>query len=156
LILLANHCGCNCIESIHVLEKAIVLLKWGVEISCEDTHGNTVLHTILERSRAKPITLIKERNRVRKEPGELLKVFIAAGADVYALNKAGFSASKMLGSVGERKNGHKHSNFVDLIRRRLWNKPCEYMGNTLGRVRPPNFLSRNIIESGMRRSGKKG
>lgn len=84
-----------------VLEKAILLLNWGVDISCCDRLGNTVLHRILDNRCLRA----EGRHGIRpyKEPGELLKVFIAAGADVYALNNAGRSASRTAANYGREE-----------------------------------------------------
>lgn len=99
LIYLAGISEYLCMDITHVLEKAIILLKWGVEISCQDSEGNTVLHRVLCCFRKYRMY----NRRPEKEPGELLKVFIAAGADVYALNKAGCSASRTARNFGREK-----------------------------------------------------
>jgi hypothetical protein len=99
LLELANYSGYGYTDSFHILEKVIILLKWGVGISCRDSEGNTVLHKVLSSYRRNPLN----HSRSRKEPGELLKVFIAAGADVYALNKSGHSASRISREYGREE-----------------------------------------------------
>ena len=42
-------------------------------------------------------------SRSKNEPGELLKVFIAAGADIYALNNRGYSASRIAMKYGRKR-----------------------------------------------------
>jgi len=92
MLFLASISGYDTSDVVMVLEKAILLLHWGVEISCHDYLGNTVLRRILDNQRHR----YEGRHGIRpyKEPGELLKVFIAAGADVYALNSASRSPSR--------------------------------------------------------------
>ncbi|KAF4637156.1 hypothetical protein G7Y89_g909 [Cudoniella acicularis] len=99
LLKLADYSGYGYCESFHVLEKAIILLKWGAEISCKDSEGSTVLHKVLRSYRRRPAN----RSRSEKEPVELLEVFIAAGADVYALNKSGYSASRTAREYGREE-----------------------------------------------------
>jgi hypothetical protein len=104
LLALAGYSGYHYGCSLHVLEKAIVLLKWGLEISSLDSLGNTVLHRVLCCTR---IATGRRGLRPYEEPGELLKVFIAAGADVYALNNAGCSASRTARNYGREKEWSK-------------------------------------------------
>jgi hypothetical protein len=101
MLFLASISGYDTSDVVTVLEKAILLLHWGVEISCHDCLGNTVLHRILDNRRHS----YGGRHGIRpyKEPGELLKVFIAAGADVYALNSAGRSASRTARNYGREE-----------------------------------------------------
>jgi hypothetical protein len=58
--------------------------------------------------------------RAHREPGELLKVFIAAGADVYALNSAGRSPSRVARNCGRKKEWFKALEFCGLDAREVW------------------------------------
>lgn len=72
-----------------MIDKAILLLKRGADISCRGYNGDTVLHTLLKCSRhheKSSITDLRAFNLSLKEPKELLIVFITAGANVYATN----------------------------------------------------------------------
>jgi len=110
LILLAVDCGYWFGQTIHIVEKAILLLKWRVDISCRLPDGDTVLHTILkcdrfhERLPRKQRRLDADRCRLsRTEPRELLIAFITAGADVYARNEAGHTPSITARACGREK-----------------------------------------------------
>lgn len=100
LIILASSPGYTFWDYFHILEKAIILIRWGVDVSCTDVNGNTVLHRILCCRRS-----YYDHHGLRPflEPGELLKVFIAAGADIYALNNTGRSASRIARNFGREK-----------------------------------------------------
>jgi hypothetical protein len=102
LLFLASISDYGTYDVMMVLEKAILLLNWGLDISCHDCLGNTVLHRVLDYRRRIP-TYEGQGIRPYKEPGELLKVFIAAGADVYALNSAGRSASRNARNYGREE-----------------------------------------------------
>jgi hypothetical protein len=99
LIYLADAVGYWDEFTFHVLEKAVVLLRWGnFDTTCVDSHGSTVLHVIL---RCKRLDMgVIAGLRPCKEPRELLKWFIAAGADVYALSSDGRSASRVARNYG--------------------------------------------------------
>lgn len=99
MIVLASYCGYGYGATYQILEKAIILLKWGVEVSCKDSEGDTVLHKALNSDRERPMY----HSRSKNEPGELLKVFIAAGADIYALNNRGYSASRTARKYGRKR-----------------------------------------------------
>ena len=104
LLLLAIGCGLYFDSSLHIVDKAILLLNRKANISRRNYHGNTVLHTILSCRRLheelsyKKAKANRSRSRwrlSRKQPLDLLIVFITAGADVYALNKRGKTPSKL-------------------------------------------------------------
>ncbi len=126
LMILASQCGYRLGNTFQTLEKAIILLKWGVKISCRDLDGNTVLHRVLccDRRYTKFHGL-----RPFLEPGELLKVFIAAGADIYALNNAGRSASRTARNFGREKEWSEALRFCGL-------DPEEVMAQTMPKYKP--------------------
>lgn len=104
LLLLARLCGLYHRLAFHVIDKSILLLNRKANISCRDCGGNTVLHVILSCPRlheglsykkAKASRLRSRWILSRKQPLDLLIVFITAGADVYALNKYGETPSKV-------------------------------------------------------------
>jgi hypothetical protein len=93
LHLLAEHCGYGLhVELIDIVEKAILLLKHGADISKLDCDGCTVLHTILGCIRRHQISSTRRgrnsRRRIQSlhEPKEFLIASITAGANVYAIN----------------------------------------------------------------------
>jgi hypothetical protein len=100
LSLLAENCGYGpYLESIDIVEKAILLLKHGADISRPNFGGCTVLHTILGCDRRHEFSSARRgcgsRQRVRSfyEPREFLIVSITAGANVYAIDDEGLTPS---------------------------------------------------------------
>ncbi|KUJ18790.1 uncharacterized protein LY89DRAFT_717327 [Mollisia scopiformis] len=126
LMILASESGYRATDILHILEKAIILLKWGVEISCRDLNGNTVLHRVLCCHRRYTIC---HGLRPFLEPGELLKIFIAAGADIYALNNAGRSASRTARNFGREKEWSEALQFCGF-------DPEEVMAQTMPKYKP--------------------
>ncbi|KAF4629078.1 hypothetical protein G7Y89_g9078 [Cudoniella acicularis] len=102
LMLLADHCGYFDGSDIHIVDKAILLMKWKADISSSYCNGDTVLHRVLKCPRHSD-RLSKARCRENGSlwqwrlsftaPKDLLITFIAAGADVYAENGAGETPS---------------------------------------------------------------
>jgi hypothetical protein len=103
-------------EAIDIVEKAILLLQRGADISCRDNDGDTVLHTLLACDRYHErisesealkrnfmgLTLKSWRLSIT-EPLELLKAFITAGADVYATNDKGETPSLFAWDYGREE-----------------------------------------------------
>jgi hypothetical protein len=95
LAVLARDCGLACGASFNILDKTILLLSRGANVSCRDSFGNTVLHLVISSDRLpKP----KGRGATRwlvslTQPFNLLVLFMTAGADVYATNDAGETPS---------------------------------------------------------------
>jgi hypothetical protein len=100
LSLLAENCGYGPYwESIDIVEKAILLLKHGADISRPNFDGCTVLHTILGCDRRHEFSSARRgcgsRQRIRSlhEPREFLIASIAAGANVHAIDANGLTPS---------------------------------------------------------------
>jgi hypothetical protein len=100
LCLLAEHCGYGLnLESVDIVQNAILLLKHGADISTPDFDGCTVLHTILGCVRRHRISSTRRgygfRQRIRSfhEPREFLIASITAGANVYAIDDDGLTPS---------------------------------------------------------------
>lgn len=126
LLVLASNSGYSDSDYVHILEKAIVLLKWGMDVSCRDVNGNTVLHRFLSCNRR---YWAKLGLRPFLEPRQLLKVLIAAGADIYALNNAGRSASRTARNFGRETEWFEALEFCGI-------NPKEVVAQTLSRHKP--------------------
>lgn len=109
LMLLASDCGYFFGQAIDVVEKAILLVERKADISCRDSFGNTVLHTVLKSKRYFETTSKKTAEKMFwqyhwtqsiRAPKELLMVFISAGADVYASNDLDETASMVASAYG--------------------------------------------------------
>lgn len=102
LALLAKHCGLRWTESFNILDKTVLLLSRGANVSCRDSFGNTVLHLVISSGRLpKP----RRRGTTRwfvslTQPFNLLVLFMTAGADVYATNDAGETPSMVAMQYG--------------------------------------------------------
>jgi len=102
LHLLAEQCGYGLnFESVDIVEKAILLLKHGANISYPDYEGS-VLHTTIgcvryhqygSKRQARSVDRTGRWARSFHEPKEFLMACIAAGADVYAINHEGLTPS---------------------------------------------------------------
>jgi hypothetical protein len=104
LLSVAFDCGLCLSNTLHVVDKAILLLNRKADVLCCDDSGDTVLHIILngkrlheEKSykRAKAYGMRSRWLLSRKQPLDLLMVFITAGADVYAVNTYGKTPSRV-------------------------------------------------------------
>ncbi|OBT39664.1 hypothetical protein VE00_10671 [Pseudogymnoascus sp. WSF 3629] len=103
-----------------MLEKAILLIKRGANIGMHDHHGDTALHILLksdirlqtdmERSDGWDMSTY---HQLRFELQEILKVFIAAGADIYTPNAYGETPTILASENGLTK---------------IWIKALEYCG----------------------------
>jgi hypothetical protein len=100
LHLLAEQCGYGLLlESIDIVQKAILMLKLGADISRLDFDGCTILHTVLGCVRRHQISSTRRgrdfRQRIRSlhEPKEFLIASITAGANVYAIDARGLTPS---------------------------------------------------------------
>jgi ankyrin repeat protein len=113
LHLLAEQCGYgHNFESVDIVEKAILLLKRGANISYPDFDGSTVLHTIIgcvryhqygSKRQARSFGRIRQWVRSFHEPKEFLMASIAAGANVYAINGEGLTPSMYARLFGREK-----------------------------------------------------
>jgi len=100
LHLLAEQCGYGLLlESTDIIEKAILMLKHGADISRLDFDGCTILHTVLGCFRRHEISSTRrgrdfsKRIRSFHEPKEFLIASITAGANVYAIDASGLTPS---------------------------------------------------------------
>jgi hypothetical protein len=111
LATLACYSGHTSFDVIDVVDKAILLLNRKANISCRDASGDTVLHTLLKCERYyERMSKITARRHSGlhlhhwrmsfKVPKDLLKVFISAGADVYATNDNGQTPSMVASEYG--------------------------------------------------------
>lgn len=98
LTILAYEAGYIFGETMDVVDKAILLLNRKADISCRDKNGDTVLHTLLKCQRRHERESKAEARRYGRlqtwelsfmAPKDLLMVFIAAGANIYATNDDG-------------------------------------------------------------------
>jgi hypothetical protein len=103
LLRLAHYCREPPGDALDVLEKVILLLRLGADITVVDEECNNILHCTLKASIYQEIegkeTEAKAWMRAScdchrcnasfREPRKLLTAAIAAGADIYALNKNG-------------------------------------------------------------------
>jgi hypothetical protein len=113
LHLLAEQCGYGLIfEAVDIIEKAILLLKSGANISYSDYDGCTVLHTILgcvryhqygSKRQARRLGRVRQWTQSFHEPKEFLMAFVAAGGDVYAINDEGSTPSMHARLFGREK-----------------------------------------------------
>ncbi|CAG8952002.1 hypothetical protein HYFRA_00000738 [Hymenoscyphus fraxineus] len=111
--MIANICGYVYSEALSIVDKAITLIKRGIDISSCDSDGSTVLHVILRCKRFHEEATKKEAWRKGhlwswrvslKAPKDLLIACISAGADVYAKNNDGktpTTIAQMYGRVKE-------------------------------------------------------
>ena len=100
LSLLARMCGYVSPISIHIVDKAIFLLKRKADIACRDSHGDTILHTLLSCYREHIPAFARSFFLGLTEPRQLLTVFLSAGADVYAVNQKGETPSSVAKQYG--------------------------------------------------------
>ncbi|KAH8593914.1 hypothetical protein B0O99DRAFT_193320 [Bisporella sp. PMI_857] len=112
LMTLASYCGYYYGTTLHVVDKAIWLIKHGADIACIDDSGDTILHAALRCNRLEKWRFQSciKYNWARyswlmskKAPKDLLIVFITAGADVYARNNEGETPS-----IVARSEGHEN------------------------------------------------
>jgi hypothetical protein len=113
LYLLAEQCGYGLtFESVDIVEKAILLLRRGVNVSYPDYDGSTVLHTIIScvryhevksKRQARSFDRGRQWARSLHEPKEFLMACIAAGANVYAINQEGTTPSMYARLFGREK-----------------------------------------------------
>jgi hypothetical protein len=104
LILLARESGLQSCSTLHIIDKAILLLNRKADISHCGVNGNTVLHSVLIW---KPLHQLRTYRKAKSlgigarwmlsltHPLDLLMVFITAGADVYATNLHGYTPSRI-------------------------------------------------------------
>lgn len=114
LTALATSCGYYYANSIDIVDKAILLLQRGADISCRRRNGDTVLHTLLkckhlhERLSKADVRRcyggnIESWNLSLRAPKDLLMVFITAGADVYAINNEGETPTMLASDFGRHE-----------------------------------------------------
>jgi hypothetical protein len=104
LLKLADFCRTDVSCALDVLEKAILLILLHADITCVDERGNNVLHCVLQASFSRDCLTDKEMqaeawmvaacdcdrcNALFRQPRQLLKAAIAAGANIYAINGNG-------------------------------------------------------------------
>jgi hypothetical protein len=130
---LADMCGYITGDVIDVVDKAILLIKWNVDISCKDAGGNTPLHRVLMSERLHERLAKQERlyegTRCflsRREPGELLIVFITAGVDIYTKNEAGQTPSTIAHLLGREKEWAGTFEFCGYDSKEVMQRSCLY------------------------------
>jgi hypothetical protein len=113
LSLLAKACGRFVPDYFQVATKAILLLQKGADVKYRHQNGDTLLHTLLKSRRyhqdvayitAEYNDTMRQRKSSIRQPKLLLVAFIAARADVYAINNKGSTPSAIATIYGrERK-----------------------------------------------------
>lgn len=112
LSLLAKACGYFVPNYFQVATKAILLLKRGADVRYRHQNGDTLLHTLLKGRRyhqdiayvtADHNDTMYQRNSSIRQPKLLLVAFIAAGADVYAINNKGLTPSAIAKIYGRER-----------------------------------------------------
>ncbi|CAG8975236.1 hypothetical protein HYALB_00011936 [Hymenoscyphus albidus] len=109
---IADCCGYAYSDALSIVDKAITLIKRGIDISSRINGGDTVLHTILRCEREHEQY---SRNKAwrsgglwawevsLKAPKDLIMACISAGADVYVKNDAGETPSMIAQAYGRVK-----------------------------------------------------
>ena len=98
LLYLARDSGYKTLEAFYTLEKAMLLLERKADVSRRGADGDTVLHAILKCERfyechskqiARSFWSLWQWKLSISTPKDMLILFMSAGADVFATNRAG-------------------------------------------------------------------
>jgi hypothetical protein len=141
LSLLAKACGYSLGNYFQIATKAILLLQRGADVKYRHQNGDTLLHTLLKSRRyhqdvayitAEYDGTMRQRKSSIRQPRLLLVAFIAAGADVYAINNKGLTPSAIAmiyGRKGEWKRALRVCGYdVVEVLRRSHTKPWAAIG----------------------------
>lgn len=138
MAVLADGCG-YCQDEKHNVDKEILLLERGADISGIDNNGDTVLHHTLkserwheERPETRTLSFHADRPRFNlslKAPKDLLQDYITAGADIYACNDDNESPAMIAHDYGREEE---------------WNEALEKCGIDLVQVN--SHTHQNILE----------